>query len=111
MAASIPFVAHHDLFEHDAPDEHWLTAAANSGWLVVTRDQRIPYRANELAAMKKARLHVFVFTQGGLTGAETGSILVQCHRAMLHHASLIAPPAFFSLTRSGDVNRLSAGQA
>lgn len=107
--AGIPFIAHRDQFAHDAFDEAWLTAAADKGWLVVTRDQRIRYRANELAAMQRARLHVFVFTQGGLTGAETGSILVRCHAAMVRHADRVPPPAFFSLTRSGDVNRLKAG--
>jgi hypothetical protein len=107
--AGIPFIAHHERFQHDTPDDHWLAAAADSAWLVVTRDQRIRYRANELAAMKRARLHVFVFTQGGLTAAETGSILVRCHPATLRQAAEISPPAFFSLTRSGEVNRLSAG--
>ena len=107
--AGIEFAAHHDHFAHDAPDEVWLTAAADKGWLVVTRDQRIRYRANELAAMQRARLHVFVFTQGGLTGAETGSILVRCHTAMQRHATQVPPPAFFSLTRAGEVNRLKAG--
>lgn len=106
--AGIEFAAHHDHFTHDAPDEAWLSAAADKGWLVVTRDQRIRYRANELAAMRRARLHVFVFTQGGLTGAETGSILVRCHAAMLQHAAEVAPPAFFSLTRSGEVKRIKA---
>src|SRR5262245_26784965 len=75
--AGIPFVAHHHRFAHDTPDQEWLAAAADRGWLVVTRDQRIRYRANELAAMRRAKLHVFVFTQGGLTGAETGAILVR----------------------------------
>lgn len=59
--------------------------------------------------MQRARLHFFVFTQGGLTGAETGSILVRCHPAMLRQAERVRPPAFFSLTRSGEVNRLKAG--
>jgi predicted nuclease of predicted toxin-antitoxin system len=104
--ARIPFIAHHTQFEHDAPDEIWLSAAADKGWLVVTRDQRIRYRANELAAMRRSRLHVFVFTQGGLTGAETGSILVRCHPAMVRHAAQVPAPAFFSLTRSGEVNPL-----
>lgn len=107
--AGIAFVAHHDRFAHDAPDSDWLSAAADQGWLVVTRDQRIRYRANELAAMQRAQLHVFVFTQGGLTGAETGDILVRCHAAMLRQAEQVCPPAFFSLTRSGEVNRLKAG--
>jgi hypothetical protein len=104
--AHISFVAHNDQFEHDTPDDIWLSAAADKGWLVVTRDQRIRYRANELAAMRRARLHVFVFTQGGLTGAETGGILVRCHAAMIRHAAQVTAPAFFSLTRSGEVNVL-----
>jgi predicted nuclease of predicted toxin-antitoxin system len=106
--ARIPFIAHQDQFEQDAPDEAWLAAADSKGWLVVTRDQRIRYRANELAAMRRARLHVFVFTQGGLTGAETGSILVRCYPAMVRHAAQIPAPAFFSLTRGGEVRFLKA---
>ena len=105
----IGFIAHHERFSHDTPDEIWLSAAADKSWLVVTRDQRIRYRANELAAMQRARLHVFVFTQGGLTAAETGSILVRCHAAMMRQAAHVAPPAFFSLTRSGEVKQLKAG--
>ena len=107
--AGVAFAVHHDHFAHDAPDEVWLSAAADRGWLVVTRDQRIRYRANELAAMRRARLHVFVFTQGGLTASETGSILVRCHAAMLRNAANVPPPAFFSLTRAGEVSRLKAG--
>ena len=107
--AGIAFVAHHEQFTHDTPDVIWLAAAADRGWLVVTRDQRIRYRANELAAMQRARLHVFVFTQGGLTGTETGSVLVRCHAAMIRQAIQVPPPTFFSLTRSGEVNRLKAG--
>ena len=45
-------MAHHERFSHDTPDEIWLAAAADKSWLVVTRDQRIRYRANELAAMQ-----------------------------------------------------------
>ncbi len=108
-SAGIGFVAHHHLFRHDTPDDEWLAAAADSAWLVVTRDQRIRYRANDLAAMKRARLHVFVFSQGGLTAQETGHILVRCYPPMLRQASIVEPPAFFSLARSGDVNRLKAG--
>jgi predicted nuclease of predicted toxin-antitoxin system len=108
--AEIPFVAHHDRFAPDASDEEWLTAAANQGWLVVTRDQKIRYRSNELAAMRRARLHVFVFTQGGLSASETGSIVVRCYSAMQNFATTVPPPAFFSLTRRGEVTRLDSAR-
>jgi predicted nuclease of predicted toxin-antitoxin system len=104
--AGIAFVPHRQHFRHDTPDEDWLAVAADQRWLVVTRDQRIRYKANELAAMRRARLHVFVFTQGGLTGAQTGDILVRCHAAIQRQASAVDPPAFFSLTRGGEVKRL-----
>jgi PIN like domain len=104
--AGIAFVPHSAQFTHDTPDEEWLAAAADRGWLVVTRDQRIRYKANELAAMRSARLHVFVFTQGGLTGVETGDIVVRSYAAILRQARAVAPPAFFSLTRGGEVRRL-----
>ena len=52
---------------------------------------------------------MFVFTQDGLTAAETGSILVRCHAAMMRQAAQVKPAAFFSLTRSGEVKRLKAG--
>lgn len=97
----IHFIAHHERFSHDTPDEIWLSAAADKSWLVVTRDQRIRSRANELAARQRARLHVFVFTQGGLTAAETGSILMRCHAAMVRQAARVAPPAFADPQRRG----------
>lgn len=50
-AASVPFVAHFQLFASDAPDEEWLQGVADKGWPVITRDQRIRYKANEQAAV------------------------------------------------------------
>lgn len=108
--ASIPFVAHRDRFVGDAPDAEWLAAAADQGWLVVTRDQRIRYKANEQAAVVRARLHLFALTQGGLSAAETAAIVVRAYPAMVRHAQATEPPAFFSITRSGEVNRLKLGR-
>ena len=41
--------------------------------------------------------------------AETGNILVRCYSSMLRHATRVAAPAFFSLTRSGEVRQLKTG--
>lgn len=106
LAANIPFVAHHQLFAPDAPDEDWLRAASSKGWLIVTRDQRIRYRANELRAVVDAKLHMFVFSQGGLSSAETASILCATYPRMCVLAAQLRPPAFFSLTKSSDVRLL-----
>jgi hypothetical protein len=106
-AAGIPFIAHHERFEPAAPDEQWLAAAAGSGWLVVTRDQRIRYKVNEQEAAVRAGLHLFVYTQGGLTAAHTAEILVSAYPRMLACAAGTPPPAFWSLQRSGLVTPLA----
>ena len=105
-AASIPYVAHHLHFAHDTPDEVWLTAVREHGWLIVTRDQRIRYKINEHRALVEARLHMFVLTQGGLTAAETGEIIVRAYPEIVQSALNIEPPALFSVTRSAEVRQL-----
>lgn len=96
-AANIPFVAHHQRFAQDAPDEDWLRAAHSHGWLIVTRDQRIRYRANELRAVVDAKLHMFVFSQGGLSATKTASILCATYPRMCALAEQHRPPSFRSL--------------
>jgi PIN like domain len=106
----IPFVAHHERFAPDAPDDQWLRAAAGQGWVVVTRDQRIRYKVNEQAAAVQAGLHLFVFTQGGLTAAATADILVRAYPALCTRVATQAPPAFWSLQKSGAVSLLKLGR-
>jgi len=108
-SADIPFIAHNQRFAPAAPDDEWLTGVADEGWLIVTRDQRIRYKVNEQAAVVRARLWLFVFTQGGLPAAETGAILVDAYPAMVRLARRYRPPAFFSLHRSGRVTPLKLG--
>lgn len=100
-------MAHHQRFAHDAPDEDWLRAAHSHGWLIVTRDQRIRYRANELRAVMDAKLHMFVFSQGGLSAAETATILCATYPRMCALAKQHRAPAFFSLTKTFEVRRLN----
>lgn len=44
---------HPDHFPPDCPDEDWLKAVGEKGWVAVTRDRRIRYKPNELEAVKK----------------------------------------------------------
>lgn len=91
----------------EADDSGWLRAVADRGWVVITRDKNIRYRPNELKAMRAAKLHVFVFTDGTLTGRETGELLVSAFPAIAAAAATIEPPAFFSIRAGGQVNPLN----
>ena len=63
-------------------------------------------KANEHAAVAQARLHMFVLAQGGLTALETAQIVVRAYPAIVRRAQRDTPPAFYSITRSGEVQPL-----
>ena len=104
-AAGIPYVPHNQLFHHDTPDEVWLTAVKDNGWLILTRDQRIRYRINEHRALVDAKLMMFVLSQGGLTAEETGRIVCRAYPEIVRQSTLVLPPALFSVTRAGEVSK------
>jgi len=45
-----------DHFGDATPDAEWLSKAGERGWIVVTHDERIRYKANELAAVVQHRV-------------------------------------------------------
>ena len=104
--AKISYVTHHSLFAHDAADEDWLMAVKNNGWVILTRDKNIRYKANEHRALVDAQLFMFVLTQGGLSAEETAQIVTKSYPNMCKAIANAEPPAIFSLTRTADVNRL-----
>ena len=105
-AAGIAFVAHREHFDDDMPDPEWLTEVGQHGWIVLTRDQRIRNRPNELRAAREARLHVFALTSGNLSAAETVEIVLAAWPAMRRAVANTEPPMFWSITRGGVVKAL-----
>ncbi len=104
--AGIPYIAHHSLFAPDAADEDWLTAVKDNGWVILTRDKNIRYKANEHRALVDAGLFMLVLTQGGLSAEETGRIVTQAYPEICKVIAKSSPPAIFSLTRASEVNPL-----
>jgi hypothetical protein len=43
------------------PDEAWLAKCGEHGWVALARDTKILERAEELAALKKAKIHIFYY--------------------------------------------------
>lgn len=105
-AAGISYVAHHDRFKPDTPDEQWLAAAGREHWVVLTRDQNIRRRPAELAAFKAAKVVVFVLSQGNLSATETATIVTGAYARMMRMAKGARRPALFTLLRSGQIQRL-----
>lgn len=104
--AGIPFEAHRDHFAHDTPDTDWLREVGRRGWLVLTRDQNIRRKPDELAALREADVILFALTSGNLSAQETAEVVVGAWPKMKRMAAAIKPPAIFSLTRGGEVRRI-----
>lgn len=73
-------------------------------WVVVTRDQRIRYRRNEVDAVRRGRLHLFTLSSGNLSAAESGRLLVEAWPRIQAAVRENAPPMLWSITRGGLVN-------
>jgi len=45
-----------DHFAIDAPDEEWIRSVARRGWVAVTRNRNLRYRAHEMNSIRSMRL-------------------------------------------------------
>lgn len=86
-------------FPPDATDEDWLKAAGAKGWIVLTKDSKIRYRPNEIAALKEAGVVAVVLVAGNLVGAEMAELFVKTLRKIERIAGSATPPALFTFGR------------
>jgi hypothetical protein len=95
---------HDNHFSPDAPDETWLSEVTAKGWIILTKDKRIQYRATEIAAVQSAGAAVFALTAGSVTGQEMASIFVNALPKMRLFAAREPRPFIARVTRAGAVN-------
>lgn len=100
----VPYIAHHQRFAPDAPDEEWLEVAGREGWIVLTRDKRIRWRPAELEAFRDHKVIVFVLVSGNVSAAETASLISGLYSRIVRLASTAKPPAMYRVTRSGTIS-------
>lgn len=96
--AGIEHIAHHERFAPSCPDDEWLSAAGQENWIVVTRDQNIRRKANELKAFRDAGLIVFALASGNASAADTANLLVDLYPRFLQLARNTKRPAMFSVS-------------
>lgn len=64
---------HYDVFgvrDESVADVEWLEQCGREGLPVLSKDRRLRYRPEELAAIRRHRVKAFVLTHGGLRAAE-----------------------------------------
>ena len=102
--AGIPFIAHHERFAPACPDEDWIKVAGREGWIVITRDQAIRRKPNELKAFREAKIVLFALASGNASADDTARLVVELYPRILRKARNSTPPAMYSVTLSGGIN-------
>ena len=107
-AIGITVEVHEDHFPSDARDQDWLSEVGKKGWVVLTKDRHIRYRAPEKEALKKAGVAVFVLTSGNLTGDDMARVFVTAMPRIKRLLAKLPRPFIARVTPGGVVTLLTA---
>ena len=87
----------------DVADEEWIAEGCSRGWLLLTKDKKIRYRANELSALESG--HLFCLASGNLGLDDMAQRFVEAEPAMLG-ASRRYPVGFWHIHAGGRITRM-----
>jgi PIN like domain len=98
--------AHDDHFPPDTKDLELLPELGRLGWVLLTQDARIRYRAAEREAYMQAGLRIFVLTAASLGSAETIGILLTAESHIRRVLDDDDGPFMYRVGKNGRVARL-----
>lgn len=90
--AHIKVEVHDDHFAQNALDEEWLTFVGRHGWVVLTKDEKIRYRPNEIRALMQAGVPTFVVIAKNRTLPTVANIIVRALPAIARFLEKYTPP-------------------
>jgi hypothetical protein len=98
-ASGLTVERHAAHFPPDCPDEDWLGVVGSRGWVVVTRDTRIRYKPNELAAVVRNRVSLLVVV-GKASHAELAANFVRTAPRIQSFLGTRSPPLIAKVYRA-----------
>lgn len=98
---------HDDHLPIDAPDENWISLVGKQGWIAVTKDKNIRYRAGEIDAVKHFKARVIVVRAKDATGSEIAEILVKYIERIRRYSARTPAPFVAGIDRSGSIKGYS----
>lgn len=90
---------HHEVFgdrDEHVPDVEWLEYCGRRGLPVLSKDRRLRYRPEEIAAIRRHRVRAFVLTRGSLRAAEQ-TARFEASRGAIVAASMEAGPFVYAV--------------
>ena len=94
---------HDDHLPQDAPDEEWIALVGRMGWVAITKDRGVRYRAAELQAIRRHSARVIVIRMKNATGSDIAELLVKARHRIARFAAKTAPPFVAGIYGSGMV--------
>jgi predicted nuclease of predicted toxin-antitoxin system len=92
-----------DHLAENAPDQDWLELAGTNKWIVRTKDERIRYRKNEYAAVRRNGVKMFVITARNLTGNDLATLIVRALPKIHAFVEVTSAPFIAKLDRAGEI--------
>lgn len=87
----------------DIPDEDWIAEGCSKGWVLLTKDKRIRYRAAELEALQEG--HLFCLASGNMDLAQMTQAFLDA-LPKIERAARDEPVGFWHVYRDGKVKRM-----
>lgn len=88
---------HADHFDVEALDEIWLPEVGQREWIVVTKDQKLQQRRNEVEALVNAKVRAFIFLDGQLPGEVMIAMIQLLMPRMLTIIKNFPPPFVYGI--------------
>lgn len=105
-ALGAPYVALTEHFSANTPDEEWLQEVGKRCWILLTRDEKIRRRPNELQAFRDHGVIGFVLTAGNASAADTAALVTRLYPKLIRKAKAAKPPAMFTVTLTGTISQI-----
>ena len=87
----------------DIPDETWIAEGCSRGWVLLTKDRRIRYRAAELASLQEG--HLFCLASGNMNIDQMAEAFVKAMPSIARAAARKGA-GFWHVYRSGAIHRM-----
>ena len=94
---------HDDHLALDAPDEAWIALVGRMGWVAITKDRNVRYRAAELGAIRRHSARIIVIRMKNATGPDIAELLVSGRHRIARFAAKRPAPFVAGIHGSGRV--------
>ncbi|MCY4590231.1 MAG: hypothetical protein OXE86_06635 [Alphaproteobacteria bacterium] len=104
--AGVHVEVHDDRFAIDAPDEEWIRSVARRGWVAVTRDRNLRYRAHEMNSIREHAARVIVIRMKNASGVAMADLLIRSLPRIAQFVAATPAPFVVAITSNGALRQV-----